>query len=223
MFEARGTEFRASGGEAMLTGFKMARTGVRGVTNRLAAGDLESCLPGQRVAAPDVAALKLQSRILELYDNLRIPVFRYLICLGVQHEEADEILQETFLRAYKHLHGGGEAHNLRGWVFRVAHNIAVNQFKKQRRFGGAEPESYESFPVAADPSPNAEELLLRKEKLRGICNSIKTLSAQELHCVHLRAEGLRYREIGDILGIGVSTVADSLRRAIAKLAGGEDA
>jgi RNA polymerase sigma-70 factor (ECF subfamily) len=65
--------------------------------------------------------------------------------------------------------------------------------------------------------------LLQKERLQRITVAMRTLSEQETECIHLRAEGLRYREIAQILGIGISTVADSLRRALAKLAGERDA
>jgi RNA polymerase sigma-70 factor (ECF subfamily) len=168
------------------------------------------------------ADLSLQARVLELYDQLRAPVFRYLVCLGSGRDDADEIVQETFLRAYKHLRQGGEAENLRGWLFRVAHNIAINQLKKQRRLNTGTTELVDMAFSVADPSPDAEAVLLSGERLRHIFAAMKTLSPQERECVNLRSEGLRYREIADVLGIGISTVADSLRRAIAKLVGEND-
>jgi len=174
---------------------------------------LSTSLPGD---------LSVQVHVLELYDQLRAPVFRYLVCLGSGPDDADEIVQETFLRAYKHLRQGGETQNLRGWLFRVAHNIAINQFKKQRRLNTGMTEFVDMAFSVADPAPDAEAVLLSGERLRHICAAMKTLSPQERQCVNLRSEGLRYREIADVLGIGVSTVADSLRRAIAKLVGEND-
>lgn len=168
------------------------------------------------------ADLTVQAQVLELYDQLRAPVFRYLVCLGSGPDDADEIVQETFLRAYKHLRQGGETQNLRGWLFRIAHNIAINQFKRQRRINAGTTELADMAFSVADPSPDAEAVLLSGERLRHICAAMKTLSPQERQCVNLRSEGLRYREIADVLSIGVSTVADSLRRAIAKLVGDND-
>jgi RNA polymerase sigma-70 factor (ECF subfamily) len=165
------------------------------------------------------ATSSLQAHVLELYDELRGPVFRYIVCLGAGPDDADEIVQETFLRAYKHLRRGGETLNLRGWLFRVAHNLAINQFKKQRRLSTDTTEMVNAASTVADPSPDAEAVLLSGERLRYICAALKTLSPQERQCVNLRSEGLRYREIADVMGIGVSTVADSLRRAITKLVG----
>lgn len=178
------------------------------------------CEPALSTLQP--ANLSLQAQVLELYDQLRVPVFRYLVCLGSGPDDADEIVQETFLRAYKHLRQGGETQNLRGWLFRVAHNIAINHLKKQRRHNIAGSDSVDMVFSLADPSPDAEAVLLSGERLRHICAAIKTLSSQERQCINLRSEGLRYREIAEVLGIGVSTVADSLRRAIAKLVGESD-
>jgi RNA polymerase sigma-70 factor (ECF subfamily) len=159
-----------------------------------------------------------------MYDTLRLPVVRYLICLGLRQEDADEIVQETFLRVYKHLRADGADPNLRGWVFRVAHNLAINHCKKQRGHAAlGDVEGCEEAFCIADPSPNAEEVVLRKERMRRVVKAMRNLSGQEMQCVHLRAEGFRYREIAKIMGIGTSTVADSLQRALAKLAGGQDA
>ena len=167
---------------------------------------------------------KLEKRVVEMYDGLRLPVVRYLMCLGLRQEDADEIVQETFLRVYKHLRSDGADPNLRGWVFRVAHNLAINHCKKQRGHSAVDDlEACDEAFCLADPSPNAEEIILRKERMRGIVRAMQKLSSQEMQCVHLRAEGFRYREIATIVGIGVSTVADSLQRALAKLAGGQNA
>ena len=69
------------------------------------------------------------------------------------------------------------------------------------------------------PDPvTPERTLLAKEKSRQLRTAIRTLSEVERECLMLRAEGLRYREIGEVLGIATSTVADSVDRAIRKLA-----
>jgi RNA polymerase sigma-70 factor (ECF subfamily) len=189
-------------------------------TGNTAQADLDLCVTAQAKDAAD----KLERYLAELYETLRLPVFRYLVCLGLPNGDADEILQETFLRAYRHLQGGRTDANFRGWVFRVAHNLAINHHKKQRWFCGlVDLEASASFFPMVDPSPSAEEMLLRKERLRRVGIALRSLSPQEMQCIQLRAEGFRYREIADIVGIGISTVADSLRRALAKLTGEEDA
>ena len=176
---------------------------------------------GARAALLDLEGqrtLKLEERVTQLFEELRVPVYRYLLWLSMSPVEADESVQETFLRLYQHLNAGGNEQNLRGWVFRVAHNLSINELKSRKRLvsSGLE-ESTEQNVSVEDPAPGPEELLLRKEKMARIHAAISGLSEQQKQCLYLRAEGFRYREIGEILEVTISTVAESLRRAINKL------
>ena len=179
---------------------------------------LDLFLPAHLLGREGQQTLKLEERIVQLFDELRKPVFRYLLCLGGSPVEADEVIQETFLRLYQHLHAGGRDDNLRGWVFRVAHNTALNQIKSRKFLAPISPEKWaELIESSTDPAPGPEELLLAKEKMTRLHATISTLPPREQQCLHLRVEGFRYREIAEILGVTVSTVAESLRRAIANL------
>lgn len=182
---------------------------------------LDICVPAAvvgREGQEGQRILKLEGQITQLFDGLRKPVYRYLLCLGVSPPEADEVIQETFLRLYQHLHAGGREDNLRGWVFRVAHNKCINELKSRRYHAVGEGEQwFELSTERADLMPGPEELLLHKEKMVRVHAAISTLSEQQKQCLYLRAEGFRYREIGEILGVTISTVAESLRRAIKKL------
>jgi len=150
-----------------------------------------------------------------LFRELRKPLLRYLVCLGLSHDEAQDVVQDAFLSLHRHVASGGSAGNTRAWLFRVAHNQARNrQSSYDRRF---------SAPL--DPGMNApldeatpEQAVLEKEKFRRLGNAIRMLAASERECLLLRASGLRYREIGEVLGIAISTVADTVERAIKKLA-----
>jgi RNA polymerase sigma-70 factor (ECF subfamily) len=166
----------------------------------------------------DQRTLRLEERITQLFDELRGPLYRYLLCLSLNSTEADEIVQETFFRLYRHLHSGGREDNLRGWAFRVAHNISINELKRRRHTALSDLEQRPEFdPTIADSMLSPEEALIRKEKMIRIHMAMSTLSEQQNECLHLRVEGFRYREIAEILGVTISTVAESLRRAIRKL------
>ena len=179
---------------------------------------LELCAPATLLGQEGQRTLKIEERITQLYVDLHEPVYRYLLCLSVGPAEADEIVQETFLRLYRHVHGGGREDNLRGWVFRVAHNLSINEFKSRKRFVSSAPEDLAELNAVADPRRGPEELLLRREKMARVHAGISALSEQQKQCLYLRAEGFRYREIAGILEVTISTVVESLRRAIKKLA-----
>jgi RNA polymerase sigma-70 factor (ECF subfamily) len=176
------------------------------------------CVPTTILGQEGQRALKLEEQITQMFDELREPIYRYLLCLSASPTEADEIIQETFLRLYRHLNAGGREDNLRGWVFRVAHNIGINEFKKRSRLFSSAPCGIGELEIStADPKPGPEELLLRREKMVRVHAAISALSEQQRQCLYLRAEGFRYREIAEILEVTISTVAESLRRGIKKL------
>jgi RNA polymerase sigma-70 factor (ECF subfamily) len=154
------------------------------------------------------------SEVTSLYDELRKPLLRYLVSLGLSSDEAQDVLQDTFLRLHRHLKSGGPQDNLRGWVFRVAHNQARNRQRSyQRRFG--EPLDPDVDLPSNDSTP--ERVVLEKEKLQRLEKAIANLADCERQCLLLRAAGLRYREIAETLGIPISTVGNTVGRAIRKL------
>jgi RNA polymerase sigma-70 factor (ECF subfamily) len=180
--------------------------------------NLELCARTTVLDQEGQRTLKLEEQITQLFDELRQPIRRYLLCLNVSPMEAEEIIQDTFLRLYRHLHSGGREDNLRGWIFRVAHNIGINELKRRKYVGPSNPREGASLgELRIDPAPNPEELLLRKERMVRTHAAISALSDRQKQCLYLRAEGFRYREIAELLGITVSTVAELLHRAIKKL------
>jgi RNA polymerase sigma factor (sigma-70 family) len=108
---------------------------------------------------------------------------------------------------------------VRAWVFRVAHNLAVNQIKSQQFITPLDDETWaEVRRVYQDSSPTPEQKLIQQEKFDRLRIAVTSLTAPERQCLHLRTKGFRYREIAKILGIGTTTVAETLYRVIEKLA-----
>jgi RNA polymerase sigma-70 factor, ECF subfamily len=150
-----------------------------------------------------------------LYRELRKPLLRYLVCLGLSSDEAQDVAQDAFLILHRHLASGGSQENIRGWLFRVAHNQARNrQNRYDRNFTAPGDNEMEAFLDEATP----ERAVLEKEKFQQLGKAIRLLSVSERECLLLRASGLRYREISEVLGIAMSTVSDTVERAVKKLA-----
>jgi RNA polymerase sigma-70 factor (ECF subfamily) len=171
------------------------------------------------VVTANLDRARIASEVVALYDSLRLPLLRYLISIGTSADHAEDVVQETFLRAYKHLNdnGLGRDSNLRAWVFRVAHNLAVNHKKRSERSRSGLGDGCGESLMLEDPSASPEAALARKERLQQINRVMAALSKRERQCLHLRAEGLRYVEIAAIAGVSVSTVAETLHRALKKL------
>ena len=162
----------------------------------------------------------LEREVIELFDHLQDRLSRYLLSLGLSGPDAEEIVQETFLALFRHLQLGRPRHNLRAWIFQVGHNLALKQRHRVRRhresllqFGGAAAENF-----FLDPEPNPEDQFFRRERQFRFSSVWAALPEQDQRCLALRAEGLTYREIADILGISLGSISISLTRSLKRFA-----
>lgn len=156
----------------------------------------------------------LRQQVTQVFELLRDPVYRYACRVLESPEQAEDLAQEVFLRLYAHLCKGGTVLNVRVWVFRVAHNLAIDEHRKRNRLGPIDPSAR---PEAHDPAPGADERILNDEQARRLQQALASLCKQERHCLELRAEGLPYREIADILEMRMPTLVKYLDRIIKKL------
>jgi RNA polymerase sigma-70 factor (ECF subfamily) len=159
--------------------------------------------------------LDLTEAVAEAYEILRSPVYSYLTSILGSPSDGEDLTQEVFVRLFQELRGGRTVSNVRTWVFRVAHNLAMDRY---RVLGLTEsspiPADYAGQP---DPAPTAEDRILDQEKYRRLRVRLARLSARERQCLELRAQGFRYREISEIVDIGIPTVQTLLSRVIRKL------
>jgi len=153
--------------------------------------------------------------VTDLFQEQRKALLKYVVCLGLTRDEAQDIVQDAFVSLQQHLAAGGNKENIRSWLFRVAHNSTRNrQTSYARRF--AEPLDGDVDFLAEEANP--EERVLAKERFNRLAKAVRLLPEAERECLLLRASGLRYREIGEVLGMATSTVGDTVERAIRKLA-----
>src|SRR6266404_2418702 len=162
----------------------------------------------------DRAALALQDQVAQLFLEARDDVYRYLLSLGIHPPQAQEGAQEVFLRLYATLKKGENIQNPRAWIFRVAHNLGL---KIRARQNSQAPFDADLESQILAPELNPEQSLIDRERKLRFHRAIEGLSEQQRRCLFLRLEGLRYPEIGSVLGISASAVGEFLRRAIARL------
>jgi RNA polymerase sigma-70 factor, ECF subfamily len=174
-------------------------------------------------AAPSLVRLsanisRVQQEVVELFDEYRNPLLRYSLSLGLPIHDAEEVIQEVFLALFRHLRLDRSRRNLRGWLFRVAHNLALkqrlsNQASLQRV--GVDARLAEEH---QDPSPDPEEQMSTAQRHNRLEAVVQALPEKDQNCLRLRAEGLRYREIATVLGMSLGAVSISLTRSLARLA-----
>jgi RNA polymerase sigma-70 factor (ECF subfamily) len=160
----------------------------------------------------------LADEVAAYFDQLRYPLLRYLLSFGLAPQDGEEVIQEVFLSLFEHLRRGGPRTNLRGWIFRVAHNLGLRRcnFNRAQSRLFAQP-AEEDAGVSLDPAPNPEERWSWRQRQKRLLAVVEALPEQDRRCLYLRAEGLRYREITGVLGMSLGSVALSLSRTLARL------
>lgn len=158
--------------------------------------------------------MTVQDQVLQAYADDRDDVYHYLLRLRLHPVQAQEATQEVFLRLFLALRRGEEIRNRRAWIFRVAHNLGQDVSKERNHW---QPLDAAREAVLPDRAPDPEKHAIERQRAARLEQAVAVLSPQQRQCLHLRAEGLRYREIAEVLGIGVSTVGEFLSRAMARL------
>lgn len=158
----------------------------------------------------------LRRLVLEHYDREHVAIRRYLLFLSVNAETAQEIVQESFLKLHEHLLANGDRTNLRAWLYRVAHNLGRNA---QMASHCIRTDSLEAAAArdARATAQSPEEEVLERERTTRLRRAMGDLSAAQKECLVLRAEGLKYREIAEVLNLSVSTVGENVQRGLERL------
>jgi RNA polymerase sigma-70 factor (ECF subfamily) len=156
--------------------------------------------------------------IIELYDLLRPSLHAYLRYQGINRDQAEDVIQDTFVRLVSCRFDRGGEDNLRAWIFRVAHNLSMDVHRAQRRWSrGKDNEPRPAIRERIDPAPSPEQQVLLGERMRRFEHTFAQLTPKQRQCVLLRAEGFRYREIATTLGVSVQRVGELMQRSIALL------
>ncbi len=182
--------------------------------------DASEWLTRFRLAESDTALpirSPIEDEVVALFEEFRAPVIRYMLAFGLPIADAEELAQEVFLSLFEHLRRGKSRANLQGWIFRVAHNSALKCRLQLRRHS----DRFVYEPVlsmaAADPAPGPEETLAISQWQQRLLSVVRALPEQDQFCLALRAEGLRYREISEVLDISLGSVAASLEKSLSRL------
>jgi RNA polymerase sigma-70 factor (ECF subfamily) len=161
----------------------------------------------------------VEQEVIELFDQWREPLLRYLSSgTSLTFSDSEDIIQETFLALFEHLRRGKSRSNLRGWLFRVAHNLARKRYRSGQNAKNIPQSTIAIEDSLIDPSPNPEDQLASGQTKKRLMAVLQALPEQNRWCLYLRAEGLRYREIAEILDMSLGSVSLCLGRSLARIA-----
>jgi RNA polymerase sigma-70 factor (ECF subfamily) len=149
------------------------------------------------------------------------PIYALAYRVIGREEDARDVCQETFLRAFRALPGfKGEA-KFSSWIYRIALNLCRDWIRRQRRTPTVQmPEDTEAMERLADRPPveSVEELVARKELSAVVAEAMAVLPEEQRTAIVLKEyHGLTFQEIADLQGCPLSTVKTRLYQGLTVL------
>jgi RNA polymerase sigma-70 factor, ECF subfamily len=144
----------------------------------------------------------------ELFAEHGDAIYRFAVVLLHHREDAEDVVQETFLKLLRHLEQSGDRSNLRGWLFTVAAHAARDRQRRRARW----------IPWLPEHDRSVEGAPLHDEdgRLRAARDTLRNLAPRDRLLLVLRAQGLSYREIAAATGVRAASVGRLLARAAHK-------
>ena len=145
-------------------------------------------------------------RTRELFGEHGAAIYRFAAALTRHAQDAEDVVQETFLKLLQHLEAGGNADHIRGWLFTVAAHAARDRQRRRIRW----------LPWGEEHDARVLPPLLHDEdgRERNLRAAIRHLPERDRLLLALRAQGLSYREMASAAGVKESSVGQFLARAI---------
>lgn len=171
------------------------------------------------------------SDIAERFENEALPLLSTIYAgayrLTQDPTSAEDLTQETFLKAYAAFHQFEPGTNIKAWLFRIMQNTFISQYRKDSKApyqtSVDELEEWELSALEATSQtvlPSAEMQALRSMPDTVIVDALKQLPEEFRTPVYLAdAEGFSYAEIAEILDIPMGTVMSRIHRARVRLRG----
>jgi len=133
--------------------------------------------------------------------------------------DAEDLIQETFLRAYRGFHQFKEGTNLKAWLYRILMNTFINSYRKKQRepqtISDDEVEDWYLYSRMAErgAEPSAEASVIEALPDEDVQEALSSLPEQFRIAVLLAdVEGFSYKEIAEITGVPIGTVMSRLHR-----------
>ncbi len=147
------------------------------------------------------------------------PVYKLCYRMMGNPEDAQDMCQETFLKAWKHLEGFHMDSAFSTWLYRLASNCCLDLLRSKKRkptisLVQEDEDGEELTYEPADPSPQPDEVLIKKEEQQLLQQALLSLDEQQRAILTLRVvNDLSYEDISHILQIKEGTVKSRLARA----------
>jgi len=180
--------------------------------------------PMERVAAIETAVTvdreeEKHRRFVALMDNVRVELYNFAFRLTGTREEAEDLLQESYFKAFKYFHQLREETKFKEWIFQITANQFKNFLRRKKRENTYYHDDQERVFVEPEKAHrNPDELFMQNDRTTVVRKALELVSPKMRSVLVLfEIEGYSIEEVSETLGISRGTVKSRLHYARKKL------
>lgn len=152
--------------------------------------------------------------IIQWYDEYGVALFKYIFKIIQDEQQAEDLTQDTFLKAYTYLENNNQVDYPKTFLYRMAHNLTIDYIRKHKPLQLMK----DFFSFQKDLGPSVESIIEIRESSRELYDALAALKSSYRQVIILRQiEELSTRETGYILGWSESKVKSTLSRGMKHL------
>ncbi|MBE2201948.1 MAG: RNA polymerase sigma factor [Anaerolinea sp.] len=146
----------------------------------------------------------------DLYERYLDDIYRYVYYRVSNHQDAEDLTEQVFLKAWEGMHGYRSQVPFRAWIYRIAHNAIIDHYRTRK---GSLPLTEHTTLI--DKNPDPEKQLMAKDKAEQLACTINRLSPLHQHVLILRfINGFSMTEVAQILDRNVGAIRVLQHRAL---------
>lgn len=156
------------------------------------------------------------AQLVELYKG---KLFQLAYRMLGNRQEAEDVVQETFMRMYEHLERYNPSLKFSTWIYRIASNLCIDRLRRRRRSAFSldaetvEGEGLDGYSLLKSDEPDAEQRMIISERRQAILRAMDSLPPKYKTAMALKYyHDMSLQEISDILNIPVATVKTRIHR-----------
>jgi RNA polymerase sigma-70 factor (ECF subfamily) len=145
-----------------------------------------------------------------LYDRFSKPLYGFIRAQLGDSSEAEDVLHEAFMAVLREREKRTEMRSFRAWLFSVAHHLCLNRVRARKR----------PMPAAAgieESAPLADRLLEQRQVAERLQHAVARLPHALAEVYRLRASGMSYEEVADVLALPLGTVKSRMHEMVKRL------
>ena len=160
-----------------------------------------------------------QPSIEELINRYKTKIYTYILLMVKNQQLAEDLFQETFIKVIQSLkmHKYKDNGKFVSWVIRIAHNLVIDHFRKEKQINTCNNEDYETdlFNSSKFSEKNVEQLIVHDQIIKDVRKLIDELPDDQKEVVMLRHYGqLSFKEIAEQTDVSINTALGRMRYAL---------